>query len=436
MTRLVLASVPIFGHVAPVANLAANLVELGHRVDVLTGSRFRQLVEAGGARFIPLPPEADFDDRTMNDGLDVQTRPGGIAGLRYDVRNVFLAPALAQHRALLELIDESVDAVVVDPTFVGAALLAAAPPGTRPAVVVAGVLPLPLDSVATPPFGLGLSPLKTPRWWERLRNRALRRLVQGAVFGGVQREYDRLFRQTTGQAAPSFVVSWMSQADHIVQLTVPSFEYPRPDARVPITYGGPVLRRSDAAAPAWLSELDPQRPTVLVTQGTIANRDLSELILPTIAGLADSPVNLIATIGRPITEEDALSSTPSNTRVTTYAPYDSVFPHVDVFITNGGYGGVQLALAHGVPVIVAGAGEDKPEVAARVAWSGVGLDLKTGRPRPDAIRRAVAKVLVDPAYRTAARGAAGQAQRADATAAVVRAASLARPISEVGSHGK
>ena len=39
-------------------------------------------------------------------------------------------------------------------------------------------------------------------------------------------------------------------------------------------------------------------------------------------------------------------------------------------VTNGGYGGVQQALANGVPLVVAGDSEDKPEVAARVAVVG------------------------------------------------------------------
>ena len=51
-------------------------------------------------------------------------------------------------------------------------------------------------------------------------------------------------------------------------------------------------------------------------------------------------------------------------------------------VTNGGYGGVQQALAHGVPLVVAGDSEDKPEVAARVRWSGVGIDLRRGDPSP------------------------------------------------------
>jgi UDP:flavonoid glycosyltransferase YjiC (YdhE family) len=48
----------------------------------------------------------------------------------------------------------------------------------------------------------------------------------------------------------------------------------------------------------------------------------------------------------------------------------------------------------GVPLVVAGDTEDKPEVAARVAWSGVGITLRTGRPRPDRLRAAVRRRLV------------------------------------------
>ena len=72
-------------------------------------------------------------------------------------------------------------------------------------------------------------------------------------------------------------------------------------------------------------------------------------------------------------------------------------------VTNGGYGGVQQALAHGVPLVVAGASEDKPEVAARVAWSGAGLDLRTGRPSEENLRAGVQAVLGNPSYREHAR---------------------------------
>jgi UDP:flavonoid glycosyltransferase YjiC (YdhE family) len=58
-------------------------------------------------------------------------------------------------------------------------------------------------------------------------------------------------------------------------------------------------------------------------------------------------------------------------------------------VTNGGFNGVQSALSHGVPLVCAGKTEEKPEVCARVAWAGVGIDLKTQRPKPDQIKQAI-----------------------------------------------
>ena len=72
-------------------------------------------------------------------------------------------------------------------------------------------------------------------------------------------------------------------------------------------------------------------------------------------------------------------------------------------VTNGGYGAVQRALASGVPLVVAGDTEDKPEVAARVAWTGAGINLGTGSPTPHAVRTAVHTVLGDPRYLQRAR---------------------------------
>ncbi|MFT3834553.1 MAG: glycosyltransferase [Micropruina sp.] len=418
MSTIVMASVPIYGHVAPMIGLAGQLIERGHRVRFVTGGRFAPQVAAIGAEFIALPADADFDDRLLNAGLDKSVRPDGIAGLRYDVTNTFLRPGRAQYDALASTMSEPLAAVVVDPTFVGAALLAAAPKATRPPVIVAGVLPLTLDSDYVPPFGLGLSPLRSGAGGlDRARNRVLRLLVQRGVFGPVQREYDVLFSSVVGRRAPSFVMNWVSGADAIIQFSVPAFEYPRPDATVPIRFAGPMIRSTAHELPSWWRGLDSSRPLVLVTQGTIANHDLDELIRPTVSALAGSEVQLVVTTGGPPVSQ--LGALPSNVRAAEFLPYDQLFPRVDAFVTNGGYGGVHFALANGVPSVVAGAGEDKPEVAARVAWSGVGVNLRTGRPRPADIAQAVRRVLDEPAYRRAAGAAARQISEADGVDALL-----------------
>jgi UDP:flavonoid glycosyltransferase YjiC (YdhE family) len=408
LVNIIIGSVPIHGHVTPLLAVAAGLVDRGHQVRFLTGGRFAAAVAKTGSQFVALPLAADFDDREVNQGVEGQ-RPPGIRGLRYDVREVFLQPAPAQYDALRELATQPTDAVIVDPAFAGAAMLSALPRSKRPAVIVAGVLPLTLASAVVPPFGLGLSPLPNPLL-NRARNAALRVLVQDVIFRPVQREADAMFRDVHAEPLRTFILNWVSTVDAIAQFSVPAFEYPRPDARVPLQFVGPLTTPSDMPPPSWWSDLDGSTPVVLVTQGTIANRDFSELVRPTVDALAAEDLLVVVTTGGPPVEE--LGPLPSNVRAVPYLPYDKLFPRLDVMVTNGGYGGVHYALAHAVPLVVAGGGEDKPEVAARVAWSGVGVNLRTGRPKPIAIRNAVREVLGEGKYRAAARVAANQISEA------------------------
>jgi UDP:flavonoid glycosyltransferase YjiC (YdhE family) len=72
----------------------------------------------------------------------------------------------------------------------------------------------------------------------------------------------------------------------------------------------------------------------------------------------------------------------------------------------------------GVPLVVAGNTEDKPEVAARVAWTGAGVNLRTGTPSPAAVRTAVRDVLNDGRYLAAARTLEAAFARRDGVAEI------------------
>ena len=109
---------------------------------------------------------------------------------------------------------------------------------------------------------------------------------------------------------------------------------------------------------------------------------------------------------------------PANTYVAEYIPHDELLPKVDVMVTNGGYGAVQRAVAPGVPLVVAGSTEDKPEVAARVAWSGAGINLKTGTPAPAMIRSRGARIRSDGRYLRRARRLEAAFARADGIAEI------------------
>jgi UDP:flavonoid glycosyltransferase YjiC (YdhE family) len=154
-----------------------------------------------------------------------------------------------------------------------------------------------------------------------------------------------------------------------------------------------------ARLPPWAHELDGSRKVVLLTQGTLANHNFQLLIAPTLAALANEPdVLVVATAGgRPV---DAIpGAIPSNARVASYLPFEWLLPHVNVLVTNGGYGSVNQAMSFGIPLVTAGMTEDKADVNARVAWSGVGVNLATNEPTPEALRAAVRTVLDRPAYR-------------------------------------
>jgi UDP:flavonoid glycosyltransferase YjiC (YdhE family) len=112
---------------------------------------------------------------------------------------------------------------------------------------------------------------------------------------------------------------------------------------------------------------------------------------------------VVVTTGNQPLDSLKLEPLPANARVEQFIPYYHLLPHVDVMVTNGGYGGVQSALSHGVPLVAAGKTEDKMEVTARIAWSGVGINLKTQRPTVERIRAAVKEVLNDAKYRQKAQ---------------------------------
>jgi MGT family glycosyltransferase len=186
--------------------------------------------------------------------------------------------------------------------------------------------------------------------------------------------------------------------------TVPAFEYERADLRPGTHFVGPFTGPPDGdfRPPTWWSELDSGRPVVHVTEGTVSFRD-RRLIRPAIRAMADRDALVVVTTGGTPVDQLDLGPLPANVRVEPTIPHAHLLPRVDVMVTNGGYGGVQMALANGVPLVVAGATEEKPEVAAHVAHAGVGIDLRTLDPTPRQLERAIVEVLTSPAYRDRAQ---------------------------------
>ena len=404
---VLLCSIPAHAHVTPLLAVASRLIDEGVAVRMLTGSRFRDVVTATGAEFLPLPADADYDDRRLNEEFPGRVGLTGIAQLKYDLAHMFLGAMPGQVAALRAAVAERpTDAVLAEPGFFGAPALALDPRETRPPVVTLSLVPMAAPSLDVAPYGLGIQPLGGPVG--RLRNRLLWAVIDKILMRDSRLLTTQTFERLTGHALPGPLFGIPTLADTFVQFTVPAFEYPRSDLRGDVRFVGPMGRITPRTVhgdvvglPEWWDDLDGHR-LVHVTQGTIANADLTELIVPAIRGLAgEDLLVVVATGGRPVesVEEAYGGPLPSNVRVAEYLPYDLLLLRVDAMVTNGGYGGVHAALACGVPLVVSGRTEDKMEVTARVAWSGAGVNLRRQRPKPAAIARGVRRVLGDPSYR-------------------------------------
>jgi MGT family glycosyltransferase len=397
MSSIMIVGFPAHGHVAPLLAVSENFVNRGDDVRFITGASFAEKVAATGATYVPVHPDADFDERPLCERFPERAALKGAKAVAFDIEHVFAKPAKPQYETITAaLASEPADVVIADVASLGAGFLLGHQRPARPPVIMCGIIPLPLESRDTAPYGMGLTPA---RIGNHARN-ALLTAVSRRVLRQALAAIDDSHRSVHGVNMPFSFMDWGRHAEGIAQFTVPSFEYPMSDAPSNLHFIGPLCAtRSQDPLPDWWSDLDGSRPVIHVTQGTIANIDYGQAIEPTLRALADEDVLVVvSTGGRPV---ETLPALPANARAATFLPYDELLPHTAVLVTNGGYGGVQYALRYGVPIVATGGKEDKPEVGARIAWSGVGRRIKTEQPTPKAMRRAILDVLSDPRYRQA-----------------------------------
>ena len=334
----------------------------------------------------------------------------------HDLEHLLVRPSreyTADIRA--HLADAPADLVLADTVFFAAGLVheLGGPPWAA-----YGITALTTDSRDTAPFGTGLHPGGGAA--ARARNRVLNRLFGQVVCAPANRAYNEVRRDLGLPPARGSVLQTLSPYLHL-QGSVPGFEYPRGDLPGQVAFVGrfpaPV---QPFDPPEWWSELTRARRVVFVTQGTLET-DPADLLLPAIEGLASEDLLVVASTGDPARSSLPVHPLPGNTRVVPYVPSERVLPHVDVMITNGGFGGTQAALAQGVPLVAAGMTQDKREINARIDWAGVGVNLRTQHPSSEQVRNGVRRVLAEPRYRQRAQQLATEYGRYDAP---VRAADL------------
>ena len=417
MPNILMATVPLTGHVNPGLPIARKLIENGHDVLWYCGKRFKEKIESTGARFAQIEKALDYDEKDMETYFPGIKQAQGIQSQKFYIEHVFYDQMKGQYLDLKNILDKfPAQLVLSDPSFGGTIPLAEK---NELPWVVFSTIPLILNSSDTAPFGLGLHP--NASMLGKMRNGILNWLVPNVIFKDTQNHINKLREELELPPLKNFVLDQIYHACSLFfQCCTERVEYARSDLPKHIKFVGAFLPQAQKTIELpWLDRLTNEKPVIHVTQGTLDNADFHKLLIPTFRACEDLDVTLVATTGgQPIDAIDK-SLVPANTILESFIPHTQLLPHVDIMITNGGYGGVLSAFANGVPMIVAGNSEEKVEVCARVSYTGAGINLKTANPSPAQIRKAIQTILNDPTYKQKAQLIQNDFQKHDAVSEMV-----------------
>lgn len=412
---VLLGACPVYGHVTPIRAIGKELVARGYDVTFITGSAYKESIEAIGAKLIPLEGRADYTEANLLDlGPLRDTIPQGPEQVAYDVEQYFVNSIPGQHaaqqKALKQLSEEYPGRPIVmahESLFLGAMPGLLGAPGLKPTAVIGiGLVPVALRSMETACFGPGLPPDNSPAG--RARNMAMNKGME-EMFAVPQNRFEEILTGLGVKQSPPFVldVSYLAP-DRFLQMCIPSVEYPRSDAPATMHFAGGLPRGHRdpfVNPPSWWHEVtrNTTKRIVAVSQGSLALK-YSDLIIPTMNALKGfSDVLVVVALGKKGATLLEGTVVPENARVADFIPFDDLLPHCAVFVTNGGYGAFQHAISNGTPLVIAGVSEDKPEVAARAEWAGIGINLRTGSPSVEQVRSAVVEVFDNDRYKARCR---------------------------------
>ncbi|MDR7084435.1 UDP:flavonoid glycosyltransferase YjiC (YdhE family) [Arthrobacter ginsengisoli] len=428
--KILLASQAIAGHFNPMTGIAVRLRDEGHEVGWYTGRTLAGKLGALGIRHYPFDRAIEHTGDNLNELYPQRARLKGPMAIRFDGERIFASNVTSFFEDIRDVHQcFPFDAVVMDNSMFIQRLVAVVL--GKPVVSVVAIANMESDPLV-PPMFFGFTPARTPA--HKILHAGARLVSDQFVTKPARTSYVRQLQGyglSTRRGTP--ITDETYRWSHaVIQTGTASLDFPRRNVNPKVHYVGALLphrAESDlgpdtATAPAadarqaTASDRSYAR-TVVVTQGTVDNRDPAKLMIPTIEALKDTDTRIIVATGGRGTDELRRRYPLRNVVVEDYVDFARVFPSTDVFVTNGGFGGVLLSLSHGVPLVTAGLNEGKSDVNARVEYAGVGVNLKTETPSSAALRSAVDTVLGDPSWRARAQAMRGQFEVEDSAGAAV-----------------
>lgn len=397
------------GGLHPLLALAAGLQARGHEVRLLGDPASRAEVTRAGLNFETWNHAPAATSRQPDGVLFRDWEAKGLGGFKRLVDNLAYGPAARHALDVIECCERSPVDVVVAEQFLPGAMVAAEYLGLARCVVVPNLDMRPLRG--RPPTGPGFKPMRGPVG--RMRDAAVTKVGDRVIQSG--RPALNAARSGLHLQPVADVHEISHQADLVLVLTAPSFDWPGTEVPPNTRYVGPVLDD-----PVWIGEWNPawparyDGPIVLVSFGT-SYQAQADLYRRAIAAVADLDCRAIVTLGGMF--DPAEFAAPDHVVVAGSAPHPPILARADVAVVHGGHSSTMRALSAGVPMVVIPMGRDQNDNAIRVAARNAGIRLSTNA-SPSRLAKAVRTVLTDDVYRASAEklGMAIQAETSPATA--------------------
>jgi UDP:flavonoid glycosyltransferase YjiC (YdhE family) len=433
--KILLASQAIAGHFNPMTGIGVRLKDEGHDVGWYTGRTLAGRLAALGITHYPFDRAIEHIGDNLNELYPQRARLKGPMAIRFDGEKIFASNVTNFFEDIRDVHQRfPFDAVVLVHTMFIQRLVAVVL--GKPVVSCVPIGNMESDPLV-PPMFFGFAPARTPA--DRILHSGARLVSDQFVTKPARTSYTKQLeayglRTRRGTPITDEPYLW---SDAIIQTGTASLDFPRRNVNPKVHYVGALLPHRSGAADGGAADgpetasapsADDRQPTaadgthrrtVVVTQGTVDNRDPAKLMIPAIEALKDTDTLIVVATGGANTDELRRRYPQPNVVVEDYVDFARVFPATDVFVTNGGFGGVLLSLSHGVPLVTAGLNEGKSDVNARVEYAGVGINLKTETPSAAAVRSAVDTVLGDPSWRARAQAIRGQFEAEDSIGAAV-----------------
>lgn len=396
--KILFATMPFDGHFNPLTGIAVYLQERGHDVRWYCGLSYAPKLARLGIPHFVYKRAREINSDNIAEFFPERAKLSGMALIKFEGRHIFVGNTTNFFEDIRDVDAEfPFDVSICDVAFFAMKLIKEKLGKRVYAVDVANSNESGKD---VPPNFVGMKPANNAVG--RLVHRGMRALMDKMSMGDATSDFNAMLaaQGLPPIEGPLLDVPYRSP-DLVFASGVPGFAYPRSQPNPKVKFVGALLPYKAAIAQPFphREKLDKYDRVILVSQGTVDNKDPGKLIIPALEALKDTNALLIVATGHSKTEELRKAYPQDNIVIEDFVDFDFILDHVDVFICNGGYGSVLLALTHGVPLLTAGIREGKNDVNAHVDYFKVGIDLRTEAPKSADIARNVERLLTEPQWK-------------------------------------